>query len=160
MFFCSNCTNYPVRPAPFRYTGANEDEAFYGVSRKERIFPRRIAILGRCQEDENERTGLKGILKQRYLIDTSPAGDSWATAYGFTRTTLTVLEEARYSPRRPIGRLSSSTPLIWILTFLELCRVISDPNNVWIKINFLILASHPLNFRNTNYFRLFNAMKI
>lgn len=64
----SLCTNYPARPTSFWYTVANEDEAFYGVFRKRRIFPRRIEsdlrkMAGKGRKDENERTGLRGISK-------------------------------------------------------------------------------------------------
>lgn len=63
MFFCSNCTNYPVRPAPFRYTGANEDEAFYGGIPEGEDISSEDSDLRKMPEDENERTGLKGISK-------------------------------------------------------------------------------------------------
>lgn len=68
--FAHLCINYPsARLASFRYTMvANEDEAFYGVSQKRRIFLRRIEndlgkMAGKGGKDEKERTGLSGISK-------------------------------------------------------------------------------------------------
>lgn len=52
----------------FHLSLANEDEAFYKMSQKRRIFSRRIGsdlrkMAGKRRKDENERTGLGGISK-------------------------------------------------------------------------------------------------
>lgn len=115
---CSFAPTVALTIPPVRLASGTRErmkmKRFTGVSRKERIFPRRIAISGKMPGEVWERTNgrvLKGYRSNAILSTQVPQETPGQLRTVYTRTTLAVLVEARYSPRRPRLVLSSYTRL-------------------------------------------------